>query len=103
MEGKFSQAKHIVQQDNEEGKTEPLIIIAQAIIDYNEGRIDGALNNLKRVIEMNPNAPLDIWMAIGICYFKLGNLPKAKFALEFVLEHDPDNATALTALGVTEL
>ena len=42
-------------------------------------------------------------MAIGICYFKLNNLPKAKFALEYVIENDPVNSMALTALGVTEL
>jgi len=58
---------------------------------------------LKKIIEINPNSPLDIWMAIGICYFKLNNLPKAKFALEYVIENDPVNSMALTALGVTEL
>jgi len=42
-------------------------------------------------------------MAIGICYFKLNNIPKAKFALDYVLEIDPQNAMAMTALGVTEL
>jgi len=42
-------------------------------------------------------------MALGICFFKLNNLPKAKFCLEFVLEGDPENSMALTALGVTEL
>lgn len=32
--------------------------------------------------------PIDIWLAIGICYFKLRNLPKAKFAMEHVLSVD---------------
>lgn len=103
MQGQLGQAKHLVQQDQEEGRTEPLVVIAQAIIDFNEGKVAEALACLKKVVELNPNVPLDIWMAIGICYFKLGNLPKAKFALEFVLEHDPENAMALTSLGVTEL
>ena len=42
-------------------------------------------------------------MAIGICYFKIGNLVKAKFALEHVLENDHKNAMAMTALGITEI
>ena len=42
-------------------------------------------------------------MAIGICYFKTGNLVKAKLALEHVLEKDPLNAMAMTALGITEI
>jgi len=79
------------------------MIVAQAIIDYNEGRFAEALAYLKRVINLNPNSPLDIWLAIGICYFKLNNLPKAKFALEHVIENDPNNSMALTALGVCEL
>ena len=81
----------------------PLLLIARAIVAYNEGNIQVALKDLKRVVEINPNVPADIWMAIGICYFKLKNLPKAKFSLEHVLERDPENAHALTALGITEL
>jgi tetratricopeptide (TPR) repeat protein len=42
-------------------------------------------------------------LAIGICYFKLGNISKAKFALEHVVELDPNNAMALTSLGIVEL
>lgn len=82
---------------------DPLVFIAQAMIEFIEGRLVESLNNLKRVIQINPCAPLDIWLAIGIVYFKLKNLPKAKFALEHVVENDPSNAMALTALGVTEL
>jgi tetratricopeptide (TPR) repeat protein len=82
---------------------EPLIVIANAIVAYNEGNISEALKHLKTVVELNPNSPLEIWMAIGICYFHLNNLPKAKFALEHVIENDPENAMALTALGITEL
>ena len=73
------------------------------MLDYNEGRISNALQNLKKIILLNPHSPLDIWLAIGVCYFKLKNLPKAKFALEHVLEHEPENSMALTALGITEL
>jgi RNA polymerase-associated protein CTR9 len=58
---------------------------------------------LKKLVDINPLVPSDIWLAIGICYFKLNNLVKAKFSLEYVLEIDPENSMALTSLGITEL
>jgi RNA polymerase-associated protein CTR9 len=73
------------------------------MVNYNDGRIQDCLQGLKKIVSMNPNCPLDIWLAIGICHFKLKNLPKAKFALEHVIQHDPQNSMALTALGITEL
>jgi hypothetical protein len=33
----------------------------------------------------------------------LNNLPKAKFALEYALELQPNNSMALTSLGIVEL
>lgn len=47
--------------------------------------------------------PSEIWLGIGICYFKLLNFIKAKFAFEHALEIDSRNAMALTSLGITEI
>lgn len=47
--------------------------------------------------------PAEIWVGIGICYFKLMNFIKAKFAFEHALEIDPQNPMALTSLGITEI
>ena len=79
--------KHAKQQIGglNELKDEPLVHIILAFISYSEGNINETLINLKKVVEINPNCPLDIWMGIGICYYKLNNLPKAKFALEHVV------------------
>ena len=95
---------------------EPLVLIANAIIEYNEAalhagddgrrfntKITNALNYLKKVVDYNPKCPADVWLGIGICYFKLNNYIKAKFALEHVLELDPENSMALTSLGITEI
>ena len=82
---------------------EALIHIATAILHFNDGRLQSALDNLKRVVYINPNCPCDIWLGIGILHFKLKNYIKAKYSLEHVLELDPNNATALTALGITEI
>lgn len=78
-------------------------MLALAIIAYNEGNIPAALHNLKMMVDLNPRSPPEVWLGIGICYFKLNNLVKAKFALEHVLELDPNNSVAMTALGITEL
>lgn len=78
-------------------------MLASAIIAFNEGNIHSALHSLKKMVDLNPRSPPEVWLGIGICYFKLNNLVKAKFALEHVLELDPDNSMALTALGITEL
>ena len=82
---------------------EPLVLVAHAIIEYSSGRLPVALSCLKRVVELNPGCPVDIWLAIGVLSFKLNNLPKAKFAFEHVVACDPSNAMALTCLGITEL
>lgn len=79
------------------------MLLAWAIITYNEGNILAALQHLKKIVDLNPRSPPDVWLGIGICFFKLNNLAKAKFALEHVLQLDPKNAMAMTALGVTEL
>ena len=86
-----------------EEQQEPLSMLALAIIAYNEGNIPAALHNLKMMVDLNPRSPPEVWLGIGICYFKLNNLVKAKFALQHVLELDPDNSMAMTALGITEL
>lgn len=80
-----------------------MCLIAKAIIEFNEGHIQAALDSLKKVIDQNPYSPVDIWCAIGILYFKLNNLPKAKFALEHVLSVDKENSMALTALAITKI
>lgn len=61
-------------------------MIAQAMISYNDGKVDKAIQFLKKVVKSNPICPVDIWIAIGVCYFKIGNLVKAKFTFEYVLE-----------------
>ena len=78
-------------------------MLAFAIIEYNENKIEEALGRLKKIVYLNPYSPAEIWLAIGVCYSKLNNLPKAKFALEYALELQPNNSRALTSLGIVEL
>ena len=99
MDGEFTEAKQKLMSSGDS----PLALIAQAMIDFNEYRVLEALQGFKKIVNLNPNCPMDIWLAIGICYFKLKNLPKAKFALEHVIHNDPCNSMALTSLGIVEL
>jgi len=55
------------------------------------------------VVQLNPVCPLDIWLAIGTCHSKLNNFVKAKFTFEYILEKEPNNAMALTSLGIVEI
>lgn len=55
------------------------------------------------MIKENPRSPTDIWFAIGLCYFRLGNLPKAKLSMDKTIADDPENSMALTALGIIEI
>ena len=104
MSGQIKQAsKTLVGEATDSQGPEPLILLAQAIILYNEGKIQQALDCLKKVVLINPACPLDIWLAIGICHSKLNNFVKAKFSFEHVLEKDPLNSMALTSLGIVEI
>jgi tetratricopeptide (TPR) repeat protein len=44
-----------------------------------------------------------MWYALGFCYYRVGNLAKARLSFEKTLELDSKNAMALTSLGIIEL
>ena len=55
------------------------------------------------MVHDNPRCPSDIWFGIGLCYYRLGNLPKAKLSMDKTIELDPGNSMALTATGIIEI
>lgn len=57
---------------------------------------------LRQLINDNPHAPSDIWFALGLCYYRVGNIPKARLSFEKTLELEPENAMALVSLGIVE-
>ena len=73
------------------------------MIEFNRGNVRDSLKSLKEIISENPRAPSDIWFAIGLCYYRLGDLLKSKLSLEKTLEVDPQNSMALAASGIIEL
>lgn len=76
--------------------------LLRVIIEFNKGNYSECLNELRKLIIENPKAPSDIWFALGLCYYRTDNLPKAKLSFEKTLELDPQNAMALTSLGILE-
>ena len=80
-----------------------LCLLAKAIIEFNKGHVKESLTQLKTMIKENPRSPSDIWFGIGLCYFRLGNLPKAKLSMDKTITDDPTNSMALTALGIIEI
>jgi len=80
-----------------------LCLLAKAIIEFNKGHVKESLAQLKTMIKDNPRSPSDIWFGIGLCYFRLGNLPKAKLSMDKTISDDPTNSMALTALGIIEI
>lgn len=106
MKGNYPYAKQVLQNNLPKNPSlnEPMVLLSNSLVAYNERGPKDALFYLKKIAERNPlKTPPEIWLAIGICYFKSRNLPKAKFSLEHVLSLQPHNSMALTALGIVEL
>ena len=80
-----------------------LLRLAKAIIEFAKSNYKESLHQLKLMAQDNPRCPSDIWFGIGLCYFRLGNLPKSKLSMDKTLELDPENSMALTSLGIIEL
>ena len=66
-----------------------LLRLAKSIIEFLKGNIKESLAQLKQMVFDNPRCPSDIWFGIGLCYYRLGNLPKAKLSMDKTLELDP--------------
>lgn len=80
----------------------PLLLVLQSLVDFGKENYEGCLRHLKDVIMMNPRSPPSIWLGIGLCYYRLGNITKARIAFQRVLDFDPGNSLANNALIIIE-
>ena len=62
------------------GFKHPLVLLVQALIDFNKANYLDCLKNLKELLNSNPRCPPNIRFAMGLCYYRLGNMEKARFA-----------------------
>jgi tetratricopeptide (TPR) repeat protein len=95
------QFKH--EPDSEQSGLKGLCQLLRVSIDFNKGNYKECLNQLRQLIKGNPKAPSDIWFALGLCYYRTHNLPKARLSFEKTLELDGKNAMALASLGIVEI
>ena len=78
----------------------PLILVLQSLVDFGKGNFQDCLKHLKQVINMNPRSPPSIWLGIGLCYYRLGNITKAMFTFQRVLDYEPGNVLANNAIVI---
>lgn len=78
----------------------PLILVLQSLVDFGKGNFQDCLKHLKQVININPRSPPSIWLGIGLCYYRLGNITKAMFTFQRVLDYEPGNVLANNAIVI---
>jgi len=73
------------------------------MIEFNKGNYKESLVLIRNILQANPLAPSDMWFALGLCYYRAGNIPKAKLSFDKTLELDSNNSMALASLGIIEM
>ncbi|CDW71106.1 rna polymerase-associated protein ctr9 homolog [Stylonychia lemnae] len=81
----------------------PLVNVLKSIIEFNQGNYKESLKILKNILSNNPRSPNYIRYAIGLCYFRIGNIEKARFAFQRVIELEPDHEMAVISLAILEI
>lgn len=61
-------------------------MLGKANILFNQKKYKESLSYFKQALQLNPNCPADVRLGIGLCYYKLENLEKARLAFERVLQ-----------------
>lgn len=101
--GELMQAQNYLDSIKTVLPMHPLVNWLQALIEFGKGQYGECLKRLKMVIEYHPKCPHAVRFGIGVCYYKLGNIKKARFAFENVLKFDPTHSLANAALAILEL
>lgn len=78
-------------------------LVGKACIAFNKKDYKNALNNYKKALKINPNSPASVRLGMGLCFFKMAKISKAKLAFERALELDPQCVGALVGLAIIEL
>lgn len=102
ISGQIAQAEqefnHVIHQNNRD----ILSALGKAIVCFNKEQYEKALEQYKKVIQINPLCPLPIYNASALCLYKIGNSTQAKLIFEKVLQKDPDNESALCGLAMVD-
>ncbi|AHE99335.1 hypothetical protein THITH_14800 [Thioalkalivibrio paradoxus ARh 1] len=87
-------------QDDSDEEYAQRAYIAEASALREAGAYDTALQRLAEALVRFPGAP-DLLYMRGLVHERAGDIPAAEADFRAILEQDPDNATALNALGYT--
>lgn len=78
-------------------------LLGKACISFNKKEYKPALSFYKRALRANPNCPADVRLGMGHCYYKIGNIEKAKMCFQRAHQLDNKCVGALVGLAVIEL
>lgn len=87
-------------------------LLGQACVFFNKGKVQDALANYKKVLEVHPRCTAAVRLGIGLCHYRLrSTLPgradfhnaKARQSFERVLQLEPDNVEGLVALAMLDI
>ena len=78
-------------------------LVGKACISFNKKDYKSAMNHYKKALKINPNSPASVRLGMGLCFFKMSKIPKARLAFERALELDNMCVGALVGLAIIEL
>lgn len=78
-------------------------LMGKACIAFNKKDYKSALNFYKKALKNNANAPASVRLGMGLCFYKMGKVIKAKMAFERALELDPTCVGALVGIAIIEI
>jgi len=78
-------------------------LLGKACISFNKKEYKQALQFYKKVLRVNPNCPADVRLGMGHCFYKLGNLEKARLAFARCLQLDRTNVGAIVGMAVLDI
>lgn len=77
--------------------------LGKACIAFNKKEYRNALGFYRKALRLQPNCPATVRLGMGHCFFKLGNMEKARLAFQRALDLDPDCVGALVGLAILDL
>jgi len=80
-----------------------LALLGKACIAYHKKQYNGSLEYFTNILRLNSNCPATVRLGLAQCYWKLGNLEKAKSAFKRTLELDSKCVGALLGLAILKL
>jgi Flp pilus assembly protein TadD len=96
---KYPQADASLKKALEMSPDNPRALYYQALVDRNEGNLDGAIANLEKVVDKYPQSP-DSRRELGFSYYQLHKYELAEKQYEALQAIDPDDLAAHYILAI---